>query len=91
MSLNSRVVVIFSNPLYSCGEQPFPPVGSIGEVVSGFDEFGECDVLFDGYLCPTVCDPSWVTHRSMIVFLADEDLHIEQLSEIKNLYAELSL
>lgn len=64
-----RVVVINQGVGYDSGTKPFPPIGTVGTVLTELDIFQEYDVLFDNYPCPTDAEPSWVTHKSMIVFL----------------------
>ena len=76
--MNQRVMVIHSRSDYACDDTPFPPVGVIGELVSGIDEYDEYDVMFDGYPHPSA-DPSWITHKSMIVFIDPEK--VEQREE----------
>ena len=67
--INQRVVIIHSSSEYSSNDTPFPPVGVEGTIISPLDEYGEYDVMFDDHHCPTRADPSWVTHKSMIVFI----------------------
>lgn len=70
MIIGKRVLVVFSNQAYASNENKFPPVGTCGVVLSEFDLDGECDVDFDDYPCiNTPLDPSWITHKNMIVFL----------------------
>ena len=80
-----RVMVIFSNQDYACNETPFPPIGAVGTITLEKDEYGEYDVEFDGYPCPTTDGPSWVTHETMIVFLNDDKEKSEETEEV--LYA----
>ena len=75
-----KVMVIHSRTDYNSDGWPFPPVGAIGETVSGIDEHNEYDVMFEGYPCPVINDPSWITHRSMIVEL-DEDNYLAAIRE----------
>lgn len=76
-----KIIVIHSRTDYGTGTQDFPPVGTVGTIISNFDKYQECDVEFDGYPClSTPMDPSWITHKSMIVFL-DEDM-TKQKSEV---------
>lgn len=63
-----RVVIICSNQDYSSDVTPFPPIGTLGTIVSGLDSYNEYDVIFDGFPC-YVQDISWVTHESMIAFI----------------------
>lgn len=65
-----RVQVIYDKQEYGTIVKPFPPVGTKGTVISDLDDECEFDVLFDDYPCPTdPRDPSWVTHRMMVVFI----------------------
>ena len=66
--MNKKVMVIYSNREYDSENVPFPPIGTIGYIVSDLDEYHEYDVIFDKYPCP-VQDISWVTHQNMIVFI----------------------
>ena len=74
------VMVIHSNQEYvggtlsDMGSVPFPPVGTVGELLSGIDEFNEVDVLFPNHPCPGI-DPSWVSHVTMLMFLDDSYKH----------------
>lgn len=80
-----KVMVIYSNPDYSADECPFPPIGALGTVISGIDIYGEYDVMFDDYPCPTPPDPSWVTHKTMIIFLNDDiNEYADLLEEVIN-------
>jgi len=78
--MNKKVMVVFSDPLYASDWQPFPPIGAVGETVSEIDSFGEYDVLFPEYPCKTVGDPTWITHKRMIVFI--DDSRVSELAEI---------
>lgn len=78
MSVGKRVVVIHDNHDYDCDDIPFPPIGTLGTVVSPLDEWDEYDVRFDNHPFPFGDDNSWVTHKSMIVFI-DEDFNREFL------------
>lgn len=79
--MDKRVMVIHSNHDYDANEHSFPPIGAIGTTISEIDEYEEYDVLFDNYPCPnSLPDISWVTHRSMIVFI-DDDNFIEDINE----------
>lgn len=49
---------------------PFPPIGSIGTVLAGPDYEGDYDILFPEWPC-FVEDPSWVLHKTMLVFIDD--------------------
>jgi len=70
-----RVMVIYSDRRYDAGDTPFPPIGTMGTLLRGFDYEGDCDVMFDDYPCPTsLPDASWVTHRSQIVFIDEDDV-----------------
>jgi len=81
-----RVMVINSSPLYASNDLAFPPVGAIGEVVSDVDEKGEYDVLFSGFPCLTTpLDPTWITHKSMIVFLDGGDRSEKEAHETKQI------
>lgn len=75
-----KVIVIDSNPSYGTGFSHFPPVGAVGQVVSELDECNEFDVLFDGYPCLPL-DPTWITHRNMVVILPDETVSKRQVAE----------
>ena len=66
--MKNQVIVIHSNRYYDSNDVPFPPIGVIGEIVSDLDKYGEYDIIFENYPCP-VGDDSWVTHKSMIVFI----------------------
>lgn len=68
-----RAVVICSNQQYASSLDPFPPVGSIGEVIEGPDVFNEYEIIFEDYPPPTFLDSAWTCHRSMIAFF-DEKL-----------------
>jgi hypothetical protein len=68
--IGAKVMVMFSLLRYAGSGVLFPPVGAVGEIVSNIDEFDEYDVLFYEYPCNTI-DPSWITHKSMIVFIGD--------------------
>lgn len=74
-----RVVVIHSNQQYASGSVPFPPVGTIGNVIAGLDEDDEYEVLFDDWPTVSPTDPGWFVHKRMIVFI-NEDKETE-LSE----------
>lgn len=78
--MSKRVMVIDSRQSYSASGQPFPPIGAVGTMISEFDEYSECDVMFDNFPC-NVClpDASWITHKSMIIFI---DQH-EQFNSTK--------
>lgn len=78
--MNRKCVVIHSREDYSCNETPFPPIGTIGYILTDIDECQEYDVLFPSYPCPTVNDPTWVTHKSMISII-DEDKMIGKTNE----------
>jgi len=72
-----RVMVIYSNQEYMGNRVPFPPVGTLGDVISGPDEDNEFDIMFDHYPCDTLDEndlPSWVTHCNMVMPI-DLDLH----------------
>lgn len=68
--MNKRVMVIGQNEEYGAQNVLFPPIGAVGTTISFMDDEGDYDVMFDEYPCPTYLpDASWVTHRSLIVFL----------------------
>lgn len=70
--MTNRVMVVHSRADYSSDDTPFPPVGAYGTVISELDEYNEFDVVFDKYPCPIIIpDDSWVTHRTMVVFIED--------------------
>lgn len=48
-----------------------PPFCSYGQIVSDFDEDGDCDVLFFAHPCPVPPDISWVAHRSWLMPIDD--------------------
>lgn len=80
--MSNRVAVIFSNREYDSNGMPFPPIGTLGTVVTPLDEYGDYDVVFDDYPCPVPSPPplpsdSWVVHKNMIVFV-DTDLSMVQ-------------
>ena len=52
------------------GDTPFPPIGSMGYVLAGPDQDGDYDILFTGFPC-LAGEPSWVAHRTMLVFIDD--------------------
>ena len=58
---NRKVMVIFSDEEYNAGEnQPFPPIGTTGTIISNLDKYNEYDVMFDGFPCPIdLPDSSW--------------------------------
>ena len=66
MNVGQDIVVICSRADYGCNELPFPPVGSVGVITKGLDECGEYEIHVPTYLCPTVNDPDWITHKTMI-------------------------
>ena len=77
-----RVMIIHSNQKYASNDLPFPPVGVKGDIVSDIDEDGEYDVEFDGFPCSTTpADPSWVTHKSMVVFIGDHKVKQKEKRE----------
>lgn len=58
-----------------------PPIGAIGTIVLGLDEYGEYDVLFDDYPCQVFLpDTSWIVHKSWIVPI---DLGLKDAEAIK--------
>lgn len=67
--VSTRVMVIFSNQDYASTYDPFPPIGTCGDIVQGLDEYGEYEVVFDDWPAPTLLDLSWTAHRTMIVFI----------------------
>ncbi len=67
-----RVMVIVSDQRYSSTDTAFPPVGTKGTVISGLDEDGEYEVLFDHWPAVSPVDPGWFVHKSMIVFLGGD-------------------
>jgi hypothetical protein len=44
-----------------------PPIGSVGIIVSEFDQDGDCDVFFADCPCPVPPSSSWVAHRSWLI------------------------
>lgn len=60
LRLGQQVILVFKD------EEPLPPVGATGEVVSTPDEVGDCEVLFPDYPCP-VSEPEWVVPQTWLV------------------------
>lgn len=54
------------------GPHKVPPVGSIGEISVGLDEYHEYEVNFDGYPHPAIDDSDWIVHKSWIIPIGDE-------------------
>lgn len=76
------VVVINRYEYYDSDVVKFPPVGAEGTTLTAFDTDNECDVLFNNYPCP-VGDPSWVTHKQMIMRIDGGDFEHERLTELE--------
>lgn len=77
--MNNRVMIIAVNDKYNSDngvcDTPHPPIGAVGEIISGLDKYGEYDIMFDGYPCPVDSpDASWVIHKSMIVFIDNDKI-----------------
>lgn len=77
-----RCEVIAVNSSYDSGNKKFPPIGTKGTVIRGVDEYGDYTILFDNYPCPTLDDPSWETHHTMIVFINDDTYLITKEEEL---------
>lgn len=74
MRLGSIVMFIRDDDHYCSTDGAMPPLGSIGEIISNFDDDGECDVLFPNSPCPVLLpDASWVMHRTMLIEILDKD------------------
>ena len=83
--MGRRVMVIYDNQEYGTKVKPFPPVGTLGTVISEMDEEFEFDVMFDNYPCSTTLpDESWVTHRLMVVFIDDTSSLKDNYTVVKN-------
>ncbi len=52
-------------------EHENPPVGSIGVITVGIDEYSEYEVCFEGYPHPAINDPDWIVHKNWIVPIDD--------------------
>lgn len=76
------VEVIHSRMDYASNNMAFPPIGTQGEVTVGLDSYGEYEVYFPEYLCPTLDGPDWIVHKSMIVRI---DSHQETKSKERKL------
>lgn len=73
--MNRRVVVVGQSKEYGTRFLPFPPIGTLGTTISGMDEDGDYDVMFDDHPCPSNNpDESWVTHKSLIIFIGTETI-----------------
>lgn len=68
------------------GAHIVPPIGAIGEITKGIDEYGEYEVAFDGYPHPAINDPAWLVHKTQIVPIYDNGVLIDE-SESDILYA----
>jgi hypothetical protein len=63
-----------------------PPVGSIGVITVGIDEFQEYEVSFDGFPHPAINDPDWIVHKNWIIPI-DDDKKETIVYEEESLYA----
>jgi hypothetical protein len=77
-------MVIVSDQNYSSHYDPFPPVGTKGTITEGLDKYDEYEVEFDNYPSTTLNDPDWTVHKSMIVFI-DNDEQSEILTNSQEL------
>lgn len=70
--IGATVMVIWSPEAYATDTKPYPPIGTVGEVVTHIDSDGEFLVLFPDHPCPVGDEISWVTHISMVVVLPND-------------------
>ena len=81
MEGNARVMVIVSDQGYASSLDPFPPVGAKGTLIEGLDKYGEYEIEFDDWPPPTLRDPLWSVHKSMVVFIDDDLTKIKTARE----------